>query len=581
MRVAAHIVSFFRGARRLGAAALVATLGSTAACLDLRPPSACTISVAPATLTLPVNGTATIVGTAFNCDGNTIRNKRVAYSSSSSAVATVTPEGNVIAIAVGTATVSATADGKSASVQVTVTPERAATVAVTPATVTLRRTNTRQLTAVARNAQNQVIDGRTFRWNSSNTAIVAVDQTGRVTAVAAGTATISAETDQTVGLAQMVVTEVPIGACTLAPTSFRVTTGQSVQPQLTLRDTASNVIPTLGRSIAWTSGNENVATVTQTGFATTRRAGTATITAASAEYPNITCSATVEAVDPRIAQVIISPRVGALRLGAPRGFGVLLLDSANVQIPSGRIVTWTTSTPTIAQVSQAGLVTGLSLGTARIIATAEGVADTVTLQVTRIPVDRVTITPLQASVFEGQTVQFRATVTDSAGTDVTDRTIEWLSSDPTRATVSSGGLVTTISAGAVNIVATAENRAGQASLVIQQTPVDTISAPATFSLVRGAQLPFAIELRDAQGNILRNRTVELRSDNPSIANVPSTTTTSQVLVAGVQVGSATITLQALNGNGQAQGKATRVNITVTQPVPVPVQVPAAVPIRRE
>jgi uncharacterized protein YjdB len=276
------------------------------------------------------------------------------------------------AIAVGTATVSATADGKSASVQVTVTPERAATVAVTPATVTLRRTNTRQLTAVARNAQNQVIDGRTFRWNSSNTAIVAVDQTGRVTAVAAGTATISAETDQTVGLAQMVVTEVPIGACTLAPTSFRVTTGQSVQPQLTLRDTASNVIPTLGRSIAWTSGNENVATVTQTGFATTRRAGTATITAASAEYPNITCSATVEAVDPRIAQVIISPRVGALRLGAPRGFGVLLLDSANVQIPSGRIVTWTTSTPTIAQVSQAGLVTGLSLGTARIIATAEG-----------------------------------------------------------------------------------------------------------------------------------------------------------------------------------------------------------------
>ena len=46
-------------------------------------------------------GISTVVGTAFNCDGNTIRNKRVAFSSSNSAVATVTPEGNVIAVAVG------------------------------------------------------------------------------------------------------------------------------------------------------------------------------------------------------------------------------------------------------------------------------------------------------------------------------------------------------------------------------------------------------------------------------------------------------------------------------------------------
>ena len=118
----------------------------------------------------------------------------------------------------------------------------------------------------------------------------------------------------------------------------------------------------------------------------------------------------------------------------------------------------------------------------------------------------------------------------------------------------------------MNIIATSETRAGQAALLIQQTPVDTIVAPATFSLPRGATLPFAIEVRDAQGNILRNRTVEIRSDNPSIANVPSTTTSAQVTVSAIQTGTATITLQALNANGQAQGKATRVTITVTAPV---------------
>jgi uncharacterized protein YjdB len=567
MRVADRIVSFSRSGRQLGTAFLVLTLGTTVGCLDLKPPEACTISVAPASLTLPVNGAATIVGTAFNCDGNSIRNKRISFSSSNSAVATVTTEGAVIAVGVGTATVSATADGKSASVPVTVTPEQAATVTVSPSTVTLRLTNTRQFSAVARNSQNVVITGRTFRWNSSNSAIASVDQAGLVTALGTGAVVITAESEQTVGQAQVIVTSIPIGSCSLAPTNFKVTTSQSVQPTLTLRDTANNVIPTLGRAIAWASNNENVATVTGSGFTTTRRSGTATITASSVEFPAVTCSATVEAVDARVTQVVINPRVGSLRLGVPRGFGALLLDSTNAAITSGRVATWSTNTPTVVQITQAGIVTGISLGTARIIATAEGVADTVTLQVTRIPVASVVVTPLQASVIEGQTVQFRATVTDSAGTDVTDRPVEWLSSDPTRAMVSGTGFVTTISAGSVTIAATSENRAGQASLLIQQVAVDTIIAPATFSLPRGSQLPFAIEVRDAQGNILRNRLVEIRSDNPSVANVPSSTTTSQVSVAGVQLGTATITLQALNNNGQAQGKATRVVVTVTTPPP--------------
>jgi uncharacterized protein YjdB len=482
-------------------------------------------------------------------------------------VATVTTEGNVIAVAVGTTTVSAVADGKSASVPVTVTPEAAASVTVNPAAITLRKTNTRQLSATARNAQNQLITGRTFRWNSSNTAIAAVDQNGLVTAIGTGTAVITAETDQTVGQAQVIVTEIPLGSCSLAPTSFRVTTSQSVQPTLTLRDTAGNVVPTLGRNVVWSSNNETVATVSTTGFATTRRAGTATITAASVEFPAVTCSSTVTAVDPRIAQIVINQRVGSLRLGVPRGFTATLLDSTFTPITSGRVITWSTNTPTVIQVTQAGIVTGISLGTARIIASSEGVADTVSLQVTRIPVASVNVTPLQATVIEGQSVQFRATVTDSAGTEVTDRPVEWLSSDPTRAVVNQNGLVTTSAPGVVNIDATVENRAGRASILIQQIPVDTIVAALSFSLPRGSTLPFAIELRDAQGNILRNRTVEIRSDNPAVANVPSTVTTSQVPVTGLQIGTATLTLQALNNNGQAQGKPTRVTVTVTQPVP--------------
>jgi uncharacterized protein YjdB len=553
--------------------AAVATASLLAGCLDLKPPEACTVTVAPATLTLPINGTAALVGTAFDCAGNSIRGRRLNYSSSNSAVATVTSEGQVIGVGVGSATVSAVTNGKTGSAAVTVTPEVAATVSVTPGPITLRRTNTRQLTATARNAQGVVITGRAFQWASSNSAVASVDQAGLVTAVAAGQAEITAESNQTVGRAAVTVTEIPIGSCALAPSTARLTVGESVQPVLTLRDTAERVLPATGRVIVWSSDNETVATVAASGLVATRRAGTARIRAASAEYPAVTCETAVTAVDPRIAQVVITPRTGALRIGIPRGFSVTLLDSVQGAIPPGRVVTWSTPTPTIATVTSAGIVTGLALGTARLVATAEGVADTVALSVTRVPVGGVTVTPLQATVFENQQQAFRATVTDSVGTEVTDRTVEWTSSDPSRASVSAAGVARALASGTVAIGATVEGRAGTAQLVILPTPVDSIVvADTAFTVVQGLATAFAITLRDSSGATLRGRAVLVTSDFPNIADGVANAVSDRVDVRGLAVGTARFTLQVVDANGRNQGRASRVRITVTLP-------PAAAPPR--
>lgn len=574
MRVAAPIANT-RATLRATAAAL-ALLG-LAGCLDLKvTPDACTISVAPATLTLPVNSASAIVGTAFDCDGNSIRNKKISFSSSNTAVATVTTEGNVIAVGIGGATVSAVADGKSASVPVTVTPEVAATVIINPSVLTLRRTNTRDLVATARNNQNTVIANSTFRWSSSNSSILSVDQSGKVTAIAPGSVVVTATADQTVGSANITVTDIPIGSCALSPSSSKVTVSQSVQPTLVVRDTANNVIPSQGRPIVWTSSNEIVAVVSNTGLATTRKAGTATITASPAENAQVTCSASIQAVDPRIVQVVIQQRTGSLRLGIPRGFSAALLDSTNSQVPSGRITTWTTNTPTVIGVTQAGIVTGLSLGTARVIATAEGVSDTVQLSVTNVPVSTVTLSPVQVSVQEGSTTQLRAVVTDSTGREVSDRPLEWLTSDPTKATVSNTGLVTAIAAGTVSIGATAEARLGQSTVIIQQTPVDTIVANltnATFTVSRGVTSAFAITLLDSRGNTLRNRNVVVTSDTPGVSVGAANAQSTLVSVSGIAIGQATLTLQVVNSNNQNEGKATRVQVTVGGPIAPVVRTP--------
>jgi len=574
MQVFAPMVSSTR--RRIvrvaqGTSAAVFALVLLSACDALNPnKEACSVTIAPSTISVPVNGSVTVTGTAFDCENNSIANKTINYSSANTSVATVTTGGQVIGVAVGSTTVSAVANGKAGVAQVTVTPEVPASVTVAPATFTLRQTQVRQFAATARNTAGNVITGRTFQWASSNSSIASVDNSGNVTAVANGTASITATSDGIVGTSSVTVTSIPIGSCSIAPTSQTVTVGEQRQPTVTLRDTAGppNVLPTQGRPLTWVSDNEIVATVSTTGVITTRRAGTARITVTSVEYPNISCFTNITAVDPRIATAQIQPRTGSLRIGIPRQLTVTLTDSVGGAIPPGRVVTWTSATPAIASVSPTGLVTGLSLGTARIAVNAEGTVDTVSFSVTKIPVAVVRLSPLSSSVIQGQTVQLTATVEDSTGAVVTDRPIEWTSSDPTRASVSGTGLVTTLASGAVSIAAISESRVGNATIAILPIPVDSIAADSVYSVpLNTANKSFAITLRDASGNQLFNRAVSVTSSVPGVATGAANAQATVVSVTGSTQGQAILTLRALNSNGQPEGKTTTVRVVITAPVP--------------
>ena len=78
-------------------------------------------------------------------------------------------------------------------------------VTITPPRDTLLVGNQRQLIAAAHNSAGVMIPLRTFRWSSSNDAIASVSNAGLVTAHAAGTAVIAANTENVVGTATVVV----------------------------------------------------------------------------------------------------------------------------------------------------------------------------------------------------------------------------------------------------------------------------------------------------------------------------------------------------------------------------------------
>ena len=135
----------------------------------------------------------------------------VQWSSSDTAIATVSDSGVVKGITAGSATITAT-NRVSGSAQVTVVPDTGATgpapvasVSVTLASSTLSPGQTTQATATARDSAGNVLTGRSITWNPSNTSVATVSSSGLVTAVANGSASITATSEGKSGSALLSV----------------------------------------------------------------------------------------------------------------------------------------------------------------------------------------------------------------------------------------------------------------------------------------------------------------------------------------------------------------------------------------
>ncbi len=219
-----------------GSATISASLNATtvSATVQVTPQPTIVTGLTPATQSLP-KGSPGVLHVAVSPASASPQTVTITSSNSSivQAPATVTiPAGDVgadfpvFSLAEGSATITATLGSGSANAQVTVTPAKLTAIAVSPDNPTIFVGETQSFTAIGTYTDSTTQNlSATVTWSSSDQAVASINSSGVASAVAAGTATISAASESITGSALLTVMVPPPPTMTsFTPTSGPVGT---------------------------------------------------------------------------------------------------------------------------------------------------------------------------------------------------------------------------------------------------------------------------------------------------------------------------------------------------------------------
>jgi alpha-tubulin suppressor-like RCC1 family protein len=261
-------------------------------------------------------------------------------------------------------------------------------------TLDLLTGETFQLTATVRDSAGNIITDHPVTWSLATFGMqdgLTVSQTGLVTAISDGTYAVRASVGALEDYVFVFVMPHPAASVTLTPTSATVSAYDSIYLSATVRDSAGRVTrypgwPYSTSGVIWTSNTPGVTVLghdvdfNQPGFVaatvTGVTPGSATITATSGPAHataaiTVTATPVTVSVTPDSARLIVS------------GYAMVFdtLRRSDGQIVSGFPVSWRSDNPGVATVDTNGLVKGIRLGSARIIATRDVSTDTALITV--------------------------------------------------------------------------------------------------------------------------------------------------------------------------------------------------------
>lgn len=287
-------------------------------------------------------------------------------------------------------------------------------------------------------------------WASSNASVANVNS-GAVSAVKEGTATITASAGGKSATCSVKVSSkiVAVTSITLDKTSLSMKVGETETiTAIVSPDNATD------KTVEWGSSDVAVATVAD-GIITAKKSGEATITAKSGScIAECKVTITVSAESVTLDKTSLSLAIGE---------SATLTATVKPDDATDKTVAWSSSDESVAKVDN-GKVTAVKSGKATVTAkcgvkTAE-CAVTVTVPVSSITLDKTTL-----SLVIGESFTLTATVKPD---DATDKTVTWSSSDESVARVDNGK-VTAVNAGQAKISAAVGNITTSCNVVVYQS----------------------------------------------------------------------------------------------------------------
>ena len=304
-----------------------------------------------------------VVGETVQLSANVLpsnaTDKTLTWASSKQSVATVSRDGLVTAIAEGSSTITVTAGDKSASCKVTVEKKVVPVSSVSLNMTELSLEEGEESSLVATVKPNDA-DDKTVTWKSSDATIVSVNSEGKVSALKAGTATITASAGDKSASCKVTVEKkvVPVTSVTLNKTVLTLVEGGEDTLVATVKpDDATD------QAVTWKSSDETVATV-KDGKVIAKKEGTATVIA-SAGDKSASCTVTVE----KKVVPVTSVTLDKTELTLVEGNEETLVATVKPDDATDRNVTWKSSDETVTTVKD-GKVTAKKEGMATVTATA-------------------------------------------------------------------------------------------------------------------------------------------------------------------------------------------------------------------
>ena len=225
---------------------------------------------------------------------DTTDDKTLKWTSRNPDVATVDNTGKVTAVGGGTATITVKSqNGKEASCEVKVT-SKIESISLNKSNITLSKGTSETLKATIN--PSDTTDDKTLKWTSSNPNIATVDNTGKVTAVGGGTATITVKSQNGKEASCEVKVTSKIESISLNKSNITLSKGTSE----TLKATINPSDATDDKTLTWKSEDENIAKVDGNGKVTGVGTGTTNITVTTSNGKSATCKVTVVRQTPSV-----------------------------------------------------------------------------------------------------------------------------------------------------------------------------------------------------------------------------------------------------------------------------------------